>query len=327
MFAPSAKVRAFVVLSERLAVMVEPLRVSAPVLFPAVNVDPAEVASVVLPVDERVVNAAEDAVVAPIAVFSMPPAVIIPTVVKLPSSFIVSWVAPADLISRAVFVPTFVSSSITLLAVPALVIVNDVSVVVSVSVNAISLPSEVVIVFPSSYACWSVTFIALALHSVICCVIASRQSVFTSFPVGVGRLPNCTVLLRTISPVPSGEIVKCSFKPVVISTATPLKVCTAFVVIAPEVNVPVVARLPFSAIVRLEIPPDWIAREMLLVALVSLITKAFAVPALVREKDESVVVSASTKLISRASDVVIVFPESYACWSVTASGFIPHADS
>ena len=45
MFAPSAKVRAFAVLSERLALMVEPLRVSAPVLFPAVNVDPAEAVS------------------------------------------------------------------------------------------------------------------------------------------------------------------------------------------------------------------------------------------------------------------------------------------
>ena len=65
-----------------LAVMatVEPFRATAPVVLPAVRVEPAVEAKVVLPVDDRVVKAAVDGVVVPIAVLLIPVAV----VVKLP---------------------------------------------------------------------------------------------------------------------------------------------------------------------------------------------------------------------------------------------------
>lgn len=60
------------------------------------------------------------------------------------------------------------------------------------------------------------------------------------------------------------------------------------------VPVPVVAMfpeveiVPFSLIVNLLTPPDWIAREVFVAALVSLMMKAFAVPALVKVNDVAV---------------------------------------
>src|SRR5947199_150527 len=55
--------------------MVEPFKVSAPVLLPAVNMLPAPDASIVLPFEERVVKAAVAGVDAPIAVPLIPVAV------------------------------------------------------------------------------------------------------------------------------------------------------------------------------------------------------------------------------------------------------------
>ena len=58
-------------------VNVEPVIEAAPVVFPAVNVEAAPDAKVVLPEEERVVKAAVDGVVAPIAVELMPVAVVL----------------------------------------------------------------------------------------------------------------------------------------------------------------------------------------------------------------------------------------------------------
>ena len=60
-----------------LSVIVEPLRVKAPVVLPAVKVLPAPVASVVLPEEERVVKEAVDWTSVPIAVPLMPVAVVL----------------------------------------------------------------------------------------------------------------------------------------------------------------------------------------------------------------------------------------------------------
>ncbi len=57
-----------------LRVMVDPLSVSAPVAFPAVNVLPEPEATIVLPSDESVVKVAVSGVVVPIAVPLMPSA-------------------------------------------------------------------------------------------------------------------------------------------------------------------------------------------------------------------------------------------------------------
>ena len=91
MFVPCARLNAFAVLSAipklnplptpfALIATVEPFKLNAPVVFPAVNVLAAVDASVVFPVEDSVVNAAVDGVDAPIAVAFMPVAV----VVKLP---------------------------------------------------------------------------------------------------------------------------------------------------------------------------------------------------------------------------------------------------
>ena len=64
-------------LSTRLAVRVEPYRFKVPVVLPAAKVEPAPEARVVLPVEERVVKAPVEGVVAPMAVLLMPVAVVL----------------------------------------------------------------------------------------------------------------------------------------------------------------------------------------------------------------------------------------------------------
>ena len=88
-------------LSLTLAVIVEPVRVSAPVVFPAVNVLPAFEARVVLPVEERV-----EVVLIP------------PVVLSIPASLIVSASTPFDWIASAVLIPALVSLMINAFAVP-----------------------------------------------------------------------------------------------------------------------------------------------------------------------------------------------------------------
>ena len=87
--------------SPKLAVIVEPKSVSAPVVFPAVKVLPAFEASVVFPVDERV-----EVVLIP------------PVVLSTPSSLIVSVSTPEDWIASAVLTPALVSLMINAFAVP-----------------------------------------------------------------------------------------------------------------------------------------------------------------------------------------------------------------
>lgn len=71
---------------------------------------------------------------------------------------------------------------------------------------------------------------------------------------------------------------------------------------------PVVDKSPFSLMVSVVEPPDWIAREVLVAAFVSLMTKAFAVPALVKVNDVAVPesVDASYKVNARSRPVVVV---------------------
>jgi hypothetical protein len=65
---------------------VDPLILTAPVVLPIVKVDPLPVATKVLPLDERVVNAPLAAVVTPIAVLLIPVA----DVLKLPEVKVIS---------------------------------------------------------------------------------------------------------------------------------------------------------------------------------------------------------------------------------------------
>ena len=72
---------------------------------------------------------------------------------------------------------------------------------------------------------------------------------------------------------------------------------------------PVVDTVPASLMVKLLVPPDWIANDVLVAPLVSLITKAVPVPALVRENEVWVVrPDPSVKAMFLPSVVVMVLP-------------------
>jgi hypothetical protein len=76
---------------------------------------------------------------------------------------------------------------------------------------------------------------------------------------------------------------------------------------------PVVDRVPSSLIVNFETPPDWISRDVLVAPFVSLMIKAVAVPALVRDKEVDVPrPDPNVKSILRPVVVVIVLPPLYA---------------
>jgi hypothetical protein len=76
-------------------------------------------------------------------------------------------------------------------------------------------------------------------------------------------------------------------------------------------TLPEVERTPFSLIVRLFTPPDWIANEVLTAAFVSFMMKAVDVPALVKVKDvEAARPLPRVKSIFRPVVVRMVFPES-----------------
>ena len=71
---------------------------------------------------------------------------------------------------------------------------------------------------------------------------------------------------------------------------------------------PEVERVPASVMVNVGDPPDWMASNVLVAALVSFKTKAVAVPSLVMLKLASVAVSARVKEMSLASVVVMLLP-------------------
>lgn len=97
------------------------------------------------------------------------------------------------------------------------------------------------------------------------------------------------------------------------AVSNPLEVIVPVPVVA---IFPVVDNVPFSLIVKVLTPPDWIASEVFVAALVSLMTKALAVPALVKVKDVAVPLSVEAsykvKAIFRPVVVVIVLPVLYA---------------
>jgi hypothetical protein len=81
------------------------------------------------------------------------------------------------------------------------------------------------------------------------------------------------------------------FKPPVIEAPPEetVRVPAEEIVPVPVVEIlPEEEREPSSLMVSLLTPPDWIARAVLVAALVSLMTKEVAVPALVREKEVGV---------------------------------------
>ena len=72
---------------------------------------------------------------------------------------------------------------------------------------------------------------------------------------------------------------------------------------------PLVDKVPASVMVKVGVPPEAISREVLVAPLVSFMTKALAVPALVKVKDVGVVrPEDKVKAIFRASVVVMVLP-------------------
>ena len=170
---------------------VEPLRLRAPVVLPAVKVAPLPVEREVLPEDERVVKAAEEGVVAPIAVLLIPVAVVL----KL-EEVMVKALAPVEILDAP-------------------------------RPERVSAPEVPVIV---------------------------------TGPV---------VTVRPLEAVRRADEVMVPSKPVV-------------------VKLPEVVALPFSSTVKEVKPLDWTVIALLTAALVSLMTKAFAVPALVRVKDVAV---------------------------------------
>ena len=85
---------------------------------------------------------------------------------------------------------------------------------------------------------------------------------------------------------------------------------------------PLVVKFPFSLIDKLVVPPDWISKEVLVAALVSLRTNDGAVPALVRVKDVGV---ARPELKVKAMLLPVlelrVLPALYACCKVIPDAF------
>jgi hypothetical protein len=72
---------------------------------------------------------------------------------------------------------------------------------------------------------------------------------------------------------------------------------------------PLVDSVPASVMVKVGVPPDWMAKEVLVAPLVSLITKAFPVPALVKISEVcSVSPELKVKAMSRSSVVAMVLP-------------------
>jgi hypothetical protein len=145
-------------------------------------------------------------------------------------------------------------------------------------------------------------------------------------PVSV-TLKFAEVIVKLLVPVEMDEAlrperfkapeVEVKFKAPVVNVSPLEAVIKPAEVIVPEDVVeilPVVERLPFSVIVKLSTPPDWIARAVWpLAALVSLMIKAVAVPALVKLKDVGVAKpEANVKSIFLPVVVTMVLPASYA---------------
>ena len=115
---------------------------------------------------------------------------------------------------------------------------------------------------------------------------------------------------RVVAPVPTMKV----FEPV--TEVAPLRlmlpVPVEIVPVPDWVIEPLVLTLPFSSTVKLGVPFDCKERRVLLAELVSLITRAVAVPWLVMLKLESVAVSAKVNEMFLLSVVVIVLPPVYA---------------
>ena len=114
-----------------LILTVEPLRVKAPVVFPAVRVDPAPEERVVLPLVVSVVNAADEAVVKPIAVPFIPVEVVLKLFeVKIASLTPESKVSPVSPIAEILPLVPFILSAPVVRVNPLLAVSNPLEVIV-----------------------------------------------------------------------------------------------------------------------------------------------------------------------------------------------------
>lgn len=106
------------------------------------------------------------------------------------------------------------------------------------------------------------------------------------------------VALRLRLPVVKVNPLEAVRSPALVTVPEPI------VVMLPEVD-----KLPFSSIVNVLTPPDWMAREVLVATFVSLIMNAVAVPALVSVSWRVLPAASVKAILPYASVALIVLPD------------------